>query len=97
MEILLFVFPLIAALWVFFDSQKCGYSIGKGLLWAIGVFLVLIVFLPLYLVARSRKKRTASAASSPSDSVPATSCFYCGRPYTGNQKLCPHCGQNLNF
>ncbi|MCX5913334.1 MAG: hypothetical protein NTV04_15545 [Deltaproteobacteria bacterium] len=93
---LLFV-PTLAALWVFFDSQKRGYSIGKGLLWAIGVFFVMIVFLPLYLAVRNRKQRTASPPSSQRDSAPPTPCFYCGRPYEGNPKLCPHCGQNLKF
>ena len=75
MEILLFFVPMVAALWVFFDSQKRGYSIGKGLLWAIGVFFVMIVFLPLYLAARNRMQRKASPPSSQRDSVLSTPAF----------------------
>jgi hypothetical protein len=96
LKFILFFLPLIAALWVFFDSQKRGYSVGKGLLWASGVFLAMIVFLPLYLVARRRKPETASARP-PQQDAPSSTCFYCGRPYEGTPKLCPHCGQNLKL
>jgi hypothetical protein len=96
LKLLLFFVPMVAALWVFFDSQKHGYSIGKGLLWAIGVFFAMIVFLPLYLVARRRKPQMSPSPSSRQDSPP-TACFYCGRPYEGSPKLCPHCGQNLRL
>lgn len=95
-----FVFPLlslIAALWVFFDSQKRGYSAGKGLLWAIGVFFLLIIFLPLYLFSRRKRQREMAEAKAASGPPPLTECFYCGRGYEGQPKICPHCGQNLKF
>ncbi len=87
------VINFIVALWVYYDSQKQGYSFGKGLLWAIGVFLVLFIFLPLYLFSRAKRRRLAfSRAARPSYSA---TCFYCGKPYEGDPKFCPNCGQNL--
>ena len=50
--ILFYVVPLIVAMWVFFDSQKHGYTFWQGLLWAIGVFFLLIVFLPSFFSPR---------------------------------------------
>jgi hypothetical protein len=94
LEILLFLVPVVAAFWVFFDARKRGYSTGKSFLWALGVFLAMIIFLPLYLLDRRRKMSLASAPPS-AGARPSVSCFYCGRPYEGNPKLCPHCGQNL--
>ena len=95
MRYLILSINLVAALWVFFDSQKRGYSVGKGLLWAIGVFFLLIIFLPLYFVARKRKERLAAGSAEPQLSASVTPCFYCGRGYEGDPQTCPHCGQNL--
>jgi hypothetical protein len=53
--------------------------------------------LPLYLAVRNRKQKASSPPFPRPDSTPPTPCFYCGRPYEGNPKLCPHCGQNLKF
>jgi hypothetical protein len=95
--ILIYLLPLVIALWVFFDSQKYGYTFSQGLLWAIGVFFILIVFLPLYLSYRNKRKRgTAGAARAPI-SPSSTACFYCGHPYPGDPKTCPNCGQNLRI
>ncbi len=86
---------LLVALWVFYDSQKRGYTVWRGLLWAIGVFLLLIIFLPLYLVARKRKERLWAQARQIPRISSGTSCFYCGKSYEGDPPVCPHCGQNL--
>ena len=93
--ILVYVVPLIVALWVFFDSQKHGYTFMQGLLWAIGVFFILIVFLPLYFFHRNRRKQRLQAPGGAPAPAPLTSCFYCGRPFPGDPKVCPHCGQSL--
>lgn len=98
MRYLLLLVNLVAALWVFYDSQKHGYSIGKGLLWAIGVFFLLIVFLPLYLIVRKRKERLAAQERQTRQILsPLTPCFYCGQGYEGDPKVCPHCGQTLKM
>ena len=88
---------LIVAVWVFYDSQKRGYTLWRGLLWAVAVSLVLIVFLPLYLVARQRKERALPREQETQAPAPLTSCFYCGQRYVGEPKVCPHCGQNLKI
>jgi hypothetical protein len=88
---------LIVAVWVFYDSQKRGFTIWRGLLWAVAVSLALIVFLPLYLVARKRKERLLARERETEAPAPLTSCFYCGQGYTGDPKVCPYCGQNLKM
>jgi len=95
--ILIYLLPLVVALWVFFDSQKHGYTFTQGLLWAIGVFFILIVFLPLHLFYRNKRKRGAAAVAQAPLLSSSTACFYCGRPYQGDPKICPNCGQNLKI
>ena len=54
-----------ATVWVYVDAKALGSDRGQSprlvnthpKLWAAGVFLLLIVFLPLYLVVRVRYKR----------------------------------------
>jgi hypothetical protein len=93
--ILVYAVPLIVAMWVFYDSQKHGYTFMQGLLWAIGVFFVLIVFLPLYFFYRNRRKQRVQSPGSAPAPASLTPCFFCGCPYPGEPKVCPHCGQNL--
>jgi len=88
---------LIIALWVYYDSQKHGYSFGQGLLWAVGVFLVLFIFLPFYLFARNKRRKLAAATGRTQAPSSLTRCFYCGKEYEGDPKFCPNCGQNLKF
>ena len=95
--ILFYVVPLIVALWVFFDSQKHGYTFMQGLLWAIGVFFLLIVFLPLYFFYRNKRKQLVKVPGRAPAPSSATPCFYCGQPYPGDPKTCPHCGQKLKL
>jgi MFS family permease len=44
-----FIIALLVAVWVATDANKRGMN---GILWGIGVFLVCIVFLPIYLIVR---------------------------------------------
>lgn len=46
---------LIAAGWVFSDAKERGSSV--PILWAAGVFAMLIIFLPLYFFMRPSKKK----------------------------------------
>jgi len=91
------VVSFAVAIWVFFDSQKRGSTVGRSLLWAAGVFLVLIVFLPLYLAARKKKERAQAAAREASTPPALNMCFYCRQAYEGSPSSCPHCGQNLKM
>jgi hypothetical protein len=93
--ILFYVVPLIVAMWVFFDSQKHGYTFWQGLLWAIGVFFILIIFLPLYFFSRNKRRKMAPVPGQAQAPTSGTPCFYCGQPYQGDPKTCPNCGQNL--
>jgi hypothetical protein len=97
---MIFLIPLLTlgiALWVFFDSQKRGYSVWKGLMWAVLVFMMLIVFLPLYLFTSRRKAVLQTQEQEEQPVEEATKCFYCGKPYPGNPSLCPNCGQSLKI
>jgi len=95
--IVLYLLPMAIAMWVFFDSQKHGYTFTQGLLWAIGVFFLMIVFLPLYLVFRNKRRRSSTARAQTPLPPSTTPCFYCGHPYPGDPKTCPHCGQDLKI
>lgn len=91
---LMIIINLLVALWVFYDAQKKGFTLWKSLLWAMGVFFLLIIFLPLYLIVRRKKGRWRAEESSIYSSATKI-CFYCGKPYTGEPERCPNCGQNL--
>jgi len=91
------IISLAVALWVFYDSQKWGYTVSRGLLWAVGVFFVLMVFLPLYLAARKKKGKIQAAARETPPPSSLSLCFYCRQGYEGNPTVCPHCGQKLKF
>jgi hypothetical protein len=97
MRYLIPLMNLIVALWVFYDSQKRGYTVWRGLLWAIGVFFILILFLPLYLIARKRREKLGAQAGGTQAPPPLASCFYCGQGYEGDPQICPYCGQNLKM
>ncbi len=94
MYFFLFINFLIS-LWVYYDSQKNGYTVWKGFLWAVGVFFLLFIFLPMYLFSRNKRKKLSFRRNAPSSSL--LPCFYCGRVYEGDPRVCPHCGQNLDL
>lgn len=71
------------AIWVYIDAQKNGYSILAALGWLLGVFLLMIVFLPLYLIMKAKRAKQPEIL---------TSCEFCGKHYSGNPTYCPHCG-----
>lgn len=45
---------LAVGIWVYADAKKRGYSTLAASLWGLGSFLLLIVFVPLYLIFRNR-------------------------------------------
>ena len=84
-----FIIPLLIAFWVASDARKRGYSRSAVIGWFLGVWLLLIVFLPLYLIFRSRQR-------SPSEEDKITRvCPYCGKLFKGNPVFCPYCGERL--
>jgi endogenous inhibitor of DNA gyrase (YacG/DUF329 family) len=83
MEWIGYIAAVAASIWVYRDA-KSRYSSHPGL-WAFGVLMVLIVFLPLYLWFRPKKPCTAISKH----------CPHCAKPYEGTPNFCPTCGQTL--
>lgn len=77
--------PFLAAVWVYFNARKRYDSAGKPFLWALGVFLMLIIFLPLYFVMRPR----------PLEERKVIYCESCGEYNPVTSAYCKHCGAQL--
>ena len=50
MQIIPLLILSLIAWWVYIDARKRGRSEGVALFWAVGTFLILIIFLPLWLM-----------------------------------------------
>jgi len=81
MQFLGLAIAFIAAFWVYTDAKNRGKSTGKAFLWFLGVFFVLILFLPLWLITRPKVKL----------------CPYCDEHYEYRESdgFCPKCGVEL--
>ena len=96
------IIVLLIAIWVAIDANKRGMN---GVLWAIGVFLLCIVFLPLYLilrkpiVAQPYGQPYPPPGSAPSPFQPPAQmygprfCSNCGTQLAGDAKFCAKCGR----
>lgn len=73
---------LIVATWVYSDAKERGSS--SPTLWAIGVFAMLIIFLPLYLIMRPLRNKAMKL------------CPHCGKYYNDDLFFCPNCGKEIN-
>lgn len=80
----------IVGLWVAMDAVKRGKPMGSAISWGLGVFLAMIVFLPLYLFIFRNK--TEGAAPKPGSS---STCRYCGGATPADPDFCPHCSKQL--
>lgn len=93
------VIAAFAAYWVYKDSRRLGHETGTTLMWALGTFAFLLVFLPLYLIF-GRKPRAARREEQVVDveAVPVeetTYCRMCGGKVKEDFKVCPYCGHTL--
>jgi len=70
------------------DALKNGYSKNAAIGWMLGVFLMMIVFLPAYLIVTYIVLK-GKGARRPEI---LTRCEYCGKHYEGNPNYCPNCG-----
>jgi len=77
----------LTGLWTARDALRRGREPGEAWLWGMGVFLALIVFLPIYLCLR-----TQSAGGAPKSQ---TTCRYCGASNDGDPIYCPRCSKQL--
>ena len=88
-----------AAYWVFNDSRRLGHETGTSLMWALGTFAFMILFLPLYLVfGRKPKAVKRHAEVIDIDAVPVEEtmhCPMCGGRVKEEFKNCPYCGYTL--
>ena len=86
MERLIFYFvELLLACWVYHDAKTRGSS--SPFLWAVGVFIFFIIFLPLYLLMRPSKIETVTRTP--------LLCPHCGKYYEPPVNFCPNCGKEL--
>ncbi len=81
MQFLGLAIAFIAAFWVYTDAKNRGKTTVKAFLWFLGVFFVLIIALPLWLITRPKVKL----------------CPYCGEyyEYKESDEFCPRCGVEL--
>lgn len=79
--------------WVRFDAQKRGFKTSTAIGWSIGVFLLLIVFLPFYLWAR--RKHSPEATSVTAAPIAGVPCPYCGYVNSGAPDYCGKCGRQM--
>ncbi|KXK24801.1 MAG: hypothetical protein UZ01_03663 [Candidatus Brocadia sinica] len=66
--------------------KKRGYKTLAATGWMMGVFLLMIVFLPIYLIMRTRQAKQVEIL---------TPCKYCGKYYEGTPLYCPNCGHKV--
>lgn len=85
-EFIGFLVALAVAFWVFSDARARGKSTGGAFLWFLGTLLLLIVFLPLWLILRPKKEFAFKVIDKP------TLCIHCGKYYEGAPAFCPNCG-----
>ena len=83
------IIPLLVAWWVASDATKRGYSKGAVIGWFLGVWLILIVFLPLYFILRPKSRRLMDRSEGP------FVCPYCGSLYPEKVTYCPYCGKKV--
>ncbi len=87
----------LVAGWVRLDARRRGFSAGAAIGWSVGVFLMMILFLPPYLWVRRKYPLLSGAADLPRNAPPiaAPPCPYCGYPNAGNSDYCAKCGRQL--
>ncbi len=88
-QIALFVAAAVS-IWVYMDAKKNNYSTPMSIGWMLGVFMLMIVFLPFYIVTELRRARRQLGPKQ--SAVISISCEYCSKDYFGNPNYCPHCG-----
>ena len=72
------------SVWVYMDAKKNNYSTPMSIGWMLGVFMLMIVFLPFYLIVKAKRAKRPAMSS--------TACEHCSKVYFGSPNYCPHCG-----
>lgn len=82
-----FLIPLLAGFWVYVDAKERGRTDGQAFLWALGTFLALIIFLPLWFYIRWRDDKEKKILH----------CMSCKRSFKDIPwaSYCPYCGSKI--
>ena len=89
----------LAGVWVFFDARKRGSELPVAAMWALGTAMIMVVFLPLYLLfGRKAPVKYRRDDVIDVEAIPVEEIIYC-RMCGGKAKealvTCPHCGHTL--
>jgi|GEM_PF-555438 len=83
---------IFIGMWAYKDAKSRGKSTGEALFWSIGIFLLLIIFLPLWLFIRPEVKSPAIVHTQTHE---PRLCTNCGKYYDGTPSFCPNCGGKI--
>lgn len=86
-------FLIFVSAWVYRDAVSRGLTSGIAIVWAIAVFLIMIIALPLWLVFRP--KAIVSPVVTTVSRSPSL-CSDCGKYYEGSPTFCPNCGIKIS-
>jgi RNA polymerase subunit RPABC4/transcription elongation factor Spt4 len=100
MTIIGFALAAAIAYWVYGDAKSRGHETGTAIMWSVGTFALMIVFLPLYFIFGRKPKMTRKEDPNIIDieSVPVeetTHCTMCGAKVKRDFKSCPYCSHTL--
>lgn len=87
MGFLIFMGVVVSSAWVYSDAKSRNSSCPG--MWAIGVFLLWIIFFPMYLIGRPMKTNTAV------NERRSQLCPHCGKYFEPPVTFCPHCGTRI--
>ena len=91
MYIIGLLIALGVGIWVYTDAKKRGKTSGSAFVWFLGVFFLLIIFLPAWLITRPKLPEEVKTTEQHQPKL----CPHCGKYYEGSPSFCPNCGQSL--
>ena len=80
----------LVAAWVYRDAESRG---DNGIGWAFGVFMLMIVVLPIYFIRRKPKQPPADILLN--NAIPEKVCLKCGAKLAASAKFCETCGTKI--
>lgn len=92
MEFLGIFLAFLIGLWVAGDAERRGKSKPAAFFWFLGTWLLLIIFLPIWLLSRPRLAEEAAPVRLVS--APRL-CMHCGKYYESEPRHCPNCGHSV--